>query len=890
LRGTKNFFKDTTDYLKFIVLAVLSGIAFFAIYYFKYLHQISIVFTHFFYIPLVLAGLWLGRKAVWLALVFGIVLIMPDFTMGMGGVKEDLVRVLMFVIVSFVIGVLRERSMKIEKEINMIIDTSGDGMRIVDINFDIRRVNRVFCDISETDYNSVIGKKCYDVFPGDDCFTNRCPMVKIFDGIERVEDEVVKHSVTGKKLNYILTVTPWFDETGEKIGIVENYKNIESRKAYERKIAESERRFREMLDKISLASVFLDTEGNLTFCNNYFCKLAGWTKEDIYGCNWFEKFILPKHRERFRKEFLELVSGAYNKDSFYSVTNVFTKHGEKRYIAWNSILIYNSEGQVVGLNSIGEDITEKRETEKNRIIMQDLLVEQKEFSENIIKNLAVPAFVISPDHKVLVWNKGCEDLTGIKAEEVVGTNNHWKGFYTAKTFCLADILIGDVSGEQPTFDVIADSEVITGGIHAEAWRENALNEKKYLVKDAAPIFNNKGELKAVIEIIQDFTEWKTAENDLRSSEEVYRTTFEEAAVGIAHVNLEGRLFWVNKKFCEITGYSLDEVNLLNFRNITYHADIAADEENLKRLIAGEDTSYNLEKRYVRKNDSLVWINITVTLIKGSEGSPSYFIGVIEDISARKAEEANRLAKENCIKKELILASYIQASIFPIRLPSVIGLNCVAYSNPAQEVGGDYCDLFINNSGQLVLAIGDVMGKGIPAALFVSLTYAFVRNLAMEGIEPAELITNINSMLFQQLKISEQFLTLVFALYDPNKKSLIYSNAGHNYPIIYRAGLDSCEFLKRKTYFVGGKLDAKFYQETCTLQQGDVVLFYTDGLKEGRNRNREQFGIDRITEILALNHRHDVASIQEIMVEEFEKFLDGEIPIDDVSMTLIKVLD
>ncbi|HKU43005.1 MAG TPA: PAS domain S-box protein [Polyangiales bacterium] len=126
---------------------------------------------------------------------------------------------------------------------------------------------------------------------------------------------------------------------------------------------------------------------------------------------------------------------------------------------------------------------------------------------------------------------------------------------------------------------------------------------------------------------------------LRESEARFRGTFENAAVGIAHVGLDGRWLRVNDKLCAIVGYDRAELLALTFQDITWAEDLAADIAFMQQMMAGTIRTYSMEKRYVRKDRSLVWINLTASLVRTHGGTPDYFIAVVEDISARKAAEA-----------------------------------------------------------------------------------------------------------------------------------------------------------------------------------------------------------------------------------------------------------
>jgi diguanylate cyclase (GGDEF)-like protein/PAS domain S-box-containing protein len=138
---------------------------------------------------------------------------------------------------------------------------------------------------------------------------------------------------------------------------------------------------------------------------------------------------------------------------------------------------------------------------------------------------------------------------------------------------------------------------------------------------------------------------------LAESEGQFRATFDQAAVGIAHIAIDGHWLRVNHKLCEIVGYSHEELSARTFQDITYPSDLAADLDLVHQVLAGEIPTYSMEKRYVRKDGSLVWINLTVSLVRTPAGAPDYFVSVVEDIQRRKdAEAALEVSRESHRKK------------------------------------------------------------------------------------------------------------------------------------------------------------------------------------------------------------------------------------------------
>jgi diguanylate cyclase (GGDEF)-like protein/PAS domain S-box-containing protein len=136
----------------------------------------------------------------------------------------------------------------------------------------------------------------------------------------------------------------------------------------------------------------------------------------------------------------------------------------------------------------------------------------------------------------------------------------------------------------------------------------------------------------------DMTDWVDA---LASAEARFSATFEQAAVGIAHVGVDGKWLHVNRRCCEIVGYSEQQLRTLTFADITHPDDLDTDWAQVRALLSNERSSYSMEKRYFTANQQIVWVNLTVSLVHKSDGSPDYFISVIEDITSRKQLEAER---------------------------------------------------------------------------------------------------------------------------------------------------------------------------------------------------------------------------------------------------------
>lgn len=168
--------------------------------------------------------------------------------------------------------------------------------------------------------------------------------------------------------------------------------------------------------------------------------------------------------------------------------------------------------------------------------------------------------------------------------------------------------------------------------------------------DSVFSLNDDGTPKEMLGTFIDMSAIKEAEINQKKLMKDFKNTFELAAVGVAHVSLNGKWIKVNKKVCDILGYQEKELLNIDFQTITHKDDLYIDLENVKKLLNGEDEFYTMEKRYVHKNGSIIWAMLTVSLVRHEDASPDYFISVIEDIQSRKLIESERLALNLELKK------------------------------------------------------------------------------------------------------------------------------------------------------------------------------------------------------------------------------------------------
>ena len=258
------------------------------------------------------------------------------------------------------------------------------------------------------------------------------------------------------------------------------------------------------------------------------------------------------------------------------------------------------------------------------------------------------------------------------------------------------------------------------------------------------------------------------------------------------------------------------------------------------------------------------------------------------VAIENNELLTALVERQRIEKELEISRRIQQEFLPKTLPIVKYASIHACFLPANEVGGDYFDVIQLANGDLVFAINDVMGKGIPAAMFSAVTRITLHTILYTDSSPDKILTKMNSILYNDLQRAKSFVTMFCALYRHTERELLFSNAGHNHPLLFRSTTGQCEFLKAKGIFLGGLPDNDYPLEQLKLEIGDIVVFYTDGLKEAFNRTGKQIGIETIKETIIQNHLLDANQIiSELLIEVFKYTRDYPLS-DDLTIMVLKI--
>jgi PAS domain S-box-containing protein len=269
------------------------------------------------------------------------------------------------------------------------------------------------------------------------------------------------------------------------------------------------------------------------------------------------------------------------------------------------------------------------------------LQEQKIFAEYLIENSAVATFVLDARHRVVIWNKACEELTGVPAANMLGTDSQWKPFYEHKRPVLADVVIdGDFSKLPELYSTHAKSALTPNALHAEGWYGNLNGRDRYILFDAAPIYIKKGELTAAIETLQDITERKRVEESLAESESKLRTLTNTAADVIVMIDAEDKITYWNPAGKRILGYSAEEVLGKDLALIIPHRYREAHKKAFNKFVETGRVAKGLRKQYevaaIKKDGTEVPVELSISGLRVQ--GKCYSVGIIRDISERRKLE------------------------------------------------------------------------------------------------------------------------------------------------------------------------------------------------------------------------------------------------------------
>ncbi|OLT61368.1 GAF domain-containing SpoIIE family protein phosphatase [Moorena bouillonii] len=263
-----------------------------------------------------------------------------------------------------------------------------------------------------------------------------------------------------------------------------------------------------------------------------------------------------------------------------------------------------------------------------------------------------------------------------------------------------------------------------------------------------------------------------------------------------------------------------------------------------------------------------------------------------------------------LDRELEIGADIQIRLLPRQCPEIEGVELAAFCKTANRVGGDYYDFIPTNYDQLgpknsgdahlnddhsaylpwSIVIGDVMGKGVPAGLIMTMTRGMLRAEVLNGHSPARILEHLNRVMYVDLENSHRFVTLFYSEYDPKTKILSYSNAAHNPPLLWQASTRSIKPLDTAGMLIGLEVDSQYEDSHVQLDSGDTIIYYTDGVTEAANLNGHRFDEDNLTQSFqwACEHSYTAQEILDYLFEQVQQFTGTTTNGDDMTLVVMQV--
>lgn len=346
--------------------------------------------------------------------------------------------------------------------------------------------------------------------------------------------------------------------------------------------------------------------------------------KSIYG------LVTPAYCDAFRKITEEVFQGKTGNLTF----EMRGIKGRRLWLDTHVVPLRNDKDEIIALLGITRDVTDRKKFEET-------ILEQKRFAENLVESSAVATFVLDPGHKVVVWNRACEELTGKASSDMVGTDDHWKAFYSQKHPTLADLLIDGTVEQGPSlYSVFAPSALIPKGQRAERWVPGLNGKDRYLTFDAAPVYDSKGALSVVIETIHDVTERKRTEETLKNERDFTSAVLDTVDSMVLVLDRHGTILRFNRTCEAVSGYSFAEVQGRHVWDFLIPPEQVEGVKKVFSTLFSGMFPNKYENYWVAKDGQRKLIAWSNTALLASDGSVEYVIPTGIDITEhRKAERA-----------------------------------------------------------------------------------------------------------------------------------------------------------------------------------------------------------------------------------------------------------
>ncbi len=517
--------------------------------------------------------------------------------------------------------------------------------------------------------------------------------------------------------------------------------------------------------------------------------------------------------------------------------------------------------------SASEDIIRRKEAES-------ALIESEERFRQMAEMTGEWLWEQDPNGYYSYSSNAVKQILGFSREEVIG--KHYTEFLTAKD---QETQQTYATSQQPFYSLVNHYQHKNGN--------EVLAESTGL-----PIINAEGKLLKWRGVDRDITARMHFQSELIESEKRTRLIIESSMNAIVIMDSYGIITDWNPRAEKMFGWSrneaigqrLDELIIpTRFRN--------AHRKGLHTFLqTGVAPILNKQTEQValRHDGTEFPVELSVSPLK--LGNAYIFSGFIHDISGRKAAEQQiRQAHVNLAiaQNEIKIAQQIQATLSPSSAIKSDDFEVIGCCLTANKAGGDYFDYFYRKETQLDIVIADVSGHSIGPALFMVETRSAIRAQTNLMATPSETLGVLNNFLFDDLDKSDYFITLFYLQYNIHTQRIRFANAGHPPPLLLNQFQKEIKELDSDGLILGIRKNVIFEEKTTMLVKGNVILFYTDGLIEAENAEKEFFGMDRIKAVFLQNAEESPQTIIDSLFAELRQFSQRTSFEDDITLMVFK---
>ncbi len=413
---------------------------------------------------------------------------------------------------------------------------------------------------------------------------------------------------------YVLTTKlPMYDSKGNVTGTFGISRDITNNKRIEETLRESEERFKQISESAGEWIWETDATGLYTYASPAVEQILGYKPEELIGKKYFYDLFLPDEKENHREEAFKSFR---NKESIKKLVNASIHKNDKIvYLETNGLPFFDKSGNFKGVRGANIDITERINAEA------DLKKSEDKF-RLLIENQGEGVGIVDTNELFIFSNPAADQIFGVPPGGLI--NRNLKEFLLPAQYGLLD----EESEKRSRYEKSSyEIEIITlNGI------------KRSILITATPQLNEEGKHTGTFGVFRDITDRKLAENDLKASEKRFRSYFEMPLIGMAISSVEKRWLECNDRLCGILGYTREEIIHMSWSEMTHPDDLLLNETKFNQVLSNEIDQYRLEKRFLRKDGSIVYTDLVAGCVRNEDGSVEYLITLLNDISERKQAE------------------------------------------------------------------------------------------------------------------------------------------------------------------------------------------------------------------------------------------------------------